>query len=140
MSSAFGMVLMVALAVPGNEPEKVSGEVEQRLDLSGEWEGTYQVAQVYKVPAGIRNDRLWRDGRGACRRNGVIVGVPYVLLDEGKGNLRLKWHGFHYIGIYRQDGDTVLICFREYFRGRPTEFRSGSEQHLFTFHRVKPLK
>ena len=42
MSSALAMILMTAMVVPGNGPEKVSGEVEQeqRLDLSGEWEGT----------------------------------------------------------------------------------------------------
>ena len=38
MSSALAMVLMAAM-VPGNGPEMVSGEVEQGLDLSGEWEG-----------------------------------------------------------------------------------------------------
>ena len=45
MSSALAMVLMAAMTVPGNGPEKVSGEVEKRLDLRGEWEGVWWIDQ-----------------------------------------------------------------------------------------------
>jgi len=45
MSSAFAMILMATMAVPGNGPEKVSEEVEQRLDVSGEWEGVWWLDQ-----------------------------------------------------------------------------------------------
>ena len=41
MSSALVMVLMAAMAVPGNGPEKVAGEVKQELDMNGRWEGTF---------------------------------------------------------------------------------------------------
>jgi hypothetical protein len=36
------MILAAGMAVPGIGPEKVSGEMrEPRLDLRGEWKGTY---------------------------------------------------------------------------------------------------
>jgi hypothetical protein len=35
------LVLMMAMVVPGNGPEMVSGEVEQRLDLHGKWKGAW---------------------------------------------------------------------------------------------------
>jgi hypothetical protein len=39
MSSALAMILTAAMAVPGNGPEKVSGEIEDGLNLGGKWEG-----------------------------------------------------------------------------------------------------
>jgi hypothetical protein len=38
MSLALAMILAAGMTV-GNGPEKVSGEVKQKLDLRGEWEG-----------------------------------------------------------------------------------------------------
>jgi hypothetical protein len=37
--STLAIVLTAAMVVPGNGPEMVSWEMEQGLDLSGEWEG-----------------------------------------------------------------------------------------------------
>ena len=38
--STLVLVLAAGMAIPANGPEKVSGEVEQGLVLSWEWEGT----------------------------------------------------------------------------------------------------
>lgn len=48
--SALAMILTAAIVVPGDVPEKVLGEIEQRLDLSGEWEGTWESHQRGRVP------------------------------------------------------------------------------------------
>jgi hypothetical protein len=39
--SALAMILVAAMGLPGDGSEKVSGEMEQGLDLRGTWEGTY---------------------------------------------------------------------------------------------------
>lgn len=40
MSSALAMILAVGMTVPGDVPKEGMGEIEERLDLSGKWEGT----------------------------------------------------------------------------------------------------
>ena len=67
--SALAMILTAVMAVPGNGPEKASGEIRQGLDLSGEWEGTLHSfdGKVYQVH--LTRDRCRWD-RGNDLRNG----------------------------------------------------------------------
>src|SRR5215469_9506700 len=90
MSSALAMVLMAAMVVPANRPEKVSGEVEQRLDLRGEWEGTRYDA----------NGDEW------------VIEINFAewgIVDEGAGRLRFKYDISSGYGIYQQHGDRLTI-------------------------------
>jgi uncharacterized protein (TIGR03067 family) len=143
MSSALAMALMAAMAVPGNGPEKVSEEVEQRLDLRGEWEGVF----------------VDRDGK---EQHGKLGGAffqtenAWVLLgtikDEGNGKFRFSvpdcpaW--FDEPGIYRQDGGRLTLCWhnpsiwhKEWgSKPRPSRFKWGDDQCLLILHRVKPGK
>jgi hypothetical protein len=125
------LVLMLAMVVPANGPEKVSAEMEQGLDLRGEWEGVY----CYE---GYAPSDFWLDGRSVGPR-GEISTSPFELVDEGEGRLRLTWAD-RYLGIYRQEGDQLMICFRNVEEGRPTSFRTGDGQTLLILHRVKPRK
>jgi hypothetical protein len=121
MSSAFAMVLVAAMAVPGIGPEKVSGEMDQGLDLRGEWEALW-----------------WND-------EGIISwfcfdALCFDVVDEGRGKLRATmWQG-RQLGIYQRQGDQLNICLRDAEDGRPTSFKGGDGQDLFILHRVKPRK
>jgi hypothetical protein len=134
--SAF--VLVLAAGVVSSGPEVVSGEVEQRLDLRGKWEGTWVTPSdvaPYKVII-EKNQFRWfyPDGDGGC--------VYWDASDEGTGRLRITWHHASGLGgIYRQDGDRLLICFR-IGEGRPTDFRFGRnpDQCVLTLRRIKPGK
>jgi hypothetical protein len=131
MSSALAMVLMAAMAVPGNGPENVSREVEQRLDLSGEWEGIYTTdkEQTLRVHLNRYRVRLENDDCDFAFDNSMV--------DEGRG--RLRFQGL--LGIYQQDEERLIICLgRIGTHERPTSFRIGNGQSLLILHRVKPRK
>jgi hypothetical protein len=132
MSSALAMVLMAGMAVPGIGPEMVSAEVEQRLDLRGMWEGT-----------------RWNDKKVSCYvcyKSGwlaspfEIAAWVFELSDEGRGNVKIKSDKGDFLGIYQQDGNRTVICYRAESKGRPISFWAGDGQHLLILRRVKPGK
>jgi hypothetical protein len=141
MSSALGMVLMAAMAVPGNGPEKASGEVEQGLDLRGKWKGVWKSDKAeYEVN---QLGEGWSWGSWSYQR--LPKDAPCLILipdiaDEGESKLRLTWVGDPCVGIYKQDGDRLTICFCDARKSRPTSFRAGNGQELLILHRVKPGK
>src|SRR5262249_54447851 len=112
MSSALVMVLMAAMAVPGNGPEKVSGEVEQRLDLRGEWEGHcfYMSDKGDSPPVHF-----------TCKEPRILIGEDCFvegieLVDEGQGRVKITrtagvLNQQPSNGIYRHDGNRLLMCF-----------------------------
>jgi hypothetical protein len=131
------MVLMVAMAVPGNGPEKVSGEVDApRLDMNGRWEGTFLNV------GGIMWKTVIEDGKERDYDRGRIIAAnDWKVVDEGEGKLRL------YLcpskpsrGIYKVEGDQVTICFSDMPNPRPTEFRVDKLQAMYILHRVKSRK
>ncbi len=131
--SALAMILTAAMVVPGDGLEKVSGEMEQRLDLSGEWFGT-------RDDGCVASDILLLPGRGTVCVGGCGVADLFVCFDRGHGVADVKWGSEKFLGIYRQQGDSIIICFRAPSRGRPTAFRSGDDRILFTLHRIKSSK
>ncbi|HEY7428473.1 MAG TPA: hypothetical protein VH682_29845 [Gemmataceae bacterium] len=141
MSSALAMFLMAGMVIPGNGPEKVSGEVEQRLDLSGAWEGTIQGYFEHHDKSAVR----CVDGQVYVMhptRNTVLD--KYLALDEGRGRVRMKWDSNEWLGdwlgIYRQGSDHVAICIGGDPGNRPTELKPEDGQCLIILHRVKPRK
>jgi hypothetical protein len=130
MSSALAMVLKAAMAVPGNGPRRVSEEMERGLDLSGGWEGTNYYSNPTQHIA-LANGKITISLAGE---------FPCKTRDEGRGRFRLTVRGFHYLGIYKWEGDTVILCVRVESNGRPTSFKPGDDQHLLILHRVKPGK
>jgi hypothetical protein len=135
MSSALAMVLTAAMAVPGNGPERVSGEMEGRLDLSGEWEGFCFDASGRTYPA-----ELGDGGLDLMAGKQWHWSIPLVnLIDEGDGKFHIP-DVPRIQGIYRQHGDHLLLCFRIGSGERPTSFRGGDGQDFLILHRVKPRK
>lgn len=144
--SALAMILTAAMVIPGDRPEKVSGEVaeNQRLDLSGEWEGFWwfdhntRFEAHSKCPSG-QGHLMGRQFAIVCRGN---CNLTAYFIDEGQGHLCGEWEliGPRIHGIYRQEGTKLLICFTELASPCPTSFRAGEGRHLLILHRVKSRK
>jgi hypothetical protein len=124
--SALAMILAAGMAV-GSGPENVSGEVERGLDLSGEWEGTYQVdISDWNVRYGGGVLTYWHNQIQVRRQ------IPMRFVDEGHGKVRLALRDGPPItpGIYKMRNDCIIMIF----------WRGGNKdrQITFTLHRVKP--
>jgi hypothetical protein len=116
------VVLFAAGMTLGTGPEKVSGEVEQRLDLSGKW----QLTNFDNHPA----SSVAMDGNDILRH--------WNAKDEGGGKFRLTISGSPLLGIYKHNGDRLMICI-----GRdewPTFFRCVNGQNVLILRRVKSRK
>ena len=72
----------------------------------------------------------------------VILSHKLAVTDEGRGRLRVRWAFRDHLGIYRQEGDRLLIAYRDDFRGRPASFwpAAGEGHHLLILRRVRPAK
>lgn len=142
--SVLAMILMAAMAVPADGPEKPSMEVVQELDLSGEWEGAFDDAAgsshncrfEYRYSARAEGlprffGSLWTKERGY---------VEMMVTDEGKGRLRIGQEVGIVFGIYKQHDDKLTICYCRIGASRPTTFRVTENQHVIVLHRVKSRK
>ncbi len=125
--SALAMILTVAIVVPGDgRSEKVLGEAvkPQVLDLKGEWMVTFDSIDK------------------SLRINGQEFMRSLKVRDEGGGNLRMtvsrNGKKCPCLGIYRQEGDKVLISWCPEERGRPTGFQKTV--NIITLRRVQPAK
>jgi hypothetical protein len=128
------LVLAMALwAAPGNVPEGISPDAEQPLRMSGKWVGP-----------------LKKDGSRSCwevsRRGPALyltllegndLRTECTLVDEGSGRLRLEIPGATFLGIYRWEGDRVVMCFGVPCKGRPTFFHDADDQSVITLRRVR---
>jgi hypothetical protein len=146
MMSALAMILTAAMMVPGDGPERVSGELAkpQRLDLSGEWKGQFTY--------GDRHATITLEGK----MSGSIFVVmpqeiqlidlgPERMTDEGNGRFSLRRdtkapEAPDYLGIYKHEGDRVTICYRLTKYGRPSKFKFVDSCRLLILHRVKSNK
>lgn len=130
--STLVLVLATAMAVPGSGPEMVSDEVEQGLDLSGEWEGRWQISEG--------------GGKHIDLSNGMLSFWDFSLpsrfqIQNQTGNrLCIQWSGRPYLGIYKRCDDRILICLRVAEDGPPTSFGFGEDRVILTLRRVKPQK
>ena len=137
MSSAVAMVLVTAMAIPGSGPEKLSGETERGLDLRGHWRVTYSCisGQTDKWLAIVEG------GHFNLRSEDKTLTINYgEVRDEGCGDIRWTGGPRELLGIYRQDGDQVIVCLREANSGRPTSFSTKDNQDIMILRRVKPHK
>jgi hypothetical protein len=129
--SALAMILMAAMAVPGDGSEQVSAEtIEKRLDLRGRWE--LELVGYFQ---------------GACYSEEQLCRILHVQ-DDGGGVLRLSMpkfgeHGLVFIpcsGTYHQVGDLVVINFRVVAEKTPDSFRDNIPKGCLILHRVKSRK
>jgi hypothetical protein len=121
------LVLMMAMAVPGNGPEMESGEIieDQRLDLRGEWR--------------VTTDRTSFLGDFEFEASGSEVVKEFDIRDEGNGRLRLKY-AIDLLGIYKQQGDRIIITCAYVKDGWPTSFEKKEPYAHINLDRVKPRK
>jgi hypothetical protein len=132
--SALVVVLAAGMAV-GNGPQQASSEVEQRLDLSGQWQGTWQTENGVCLAVLVAGGTL----RATCSP-GIRVDLPVAdFVDKGGGRCGIVLNG-PCCGIYAQSGNRLLICIRAARLGYPTAFQAGSGHDLITLRRIKPRK
>ena len=127
--STLVLTLAAAMTVPGNGPEAVSAEMEQGLDLSGNWQMTIEVEHDL--------------GNVALVAAGSKLIKKFDIRDEGEGKVRLRFANGpanELLGIYRQEGDHILINCARAPNGRPTSFENRKSYIQITIHRVKPRK
>jgi hypothetical protein len=138
MSSALAMILAAGMTVPGIGPERVSGEIEQGLDLPGDWEGLWWLDGRVEIVRAVSDREVLGGVRMKLGADPGIFFFIYDLTDEGNGRLRGKWNlsGIH--GIYQQDGEELVLCLGEITRSRPKSFRADDGQHLLILRRIKP--
>ncbi len=110
-----------------------STQIVQMLDLRGEWEGHwyFESGKAFSLEA--------KDGSiTACDGTEIRFLQIKDIVDEGGGNLRVKWywskHGWAQ-GIYRQEGDRLCICFFDQFSHRPKSFDFGTDRHVLYLQR-----
>lgn len=134
--STLAIILAVGMVI-GSGPEKVTGEMEENLHLQGDW-----VGESWGDDGVVWQVKL-RDG-DLCFSSGKEVASPLpvaFIVDEGHGRFRVDWPlPGDSLGIYKQEGDHLVMCCRDGHQGRPTSFRLGSGQLLLILNRVKPRK
>jgi hypothetical protein len=134
--SAFVLILAAGMVL-GDGPERVSGEVEQGLDLSGRWAGILRTDYGVTREVEIRDE----DQEVLIRRDGSLEHYGWFgAWDEGAGRLSMVWRGEFWLGIYKQEDDQLTICIRLGSEVRPTEFTPGDWQNVFILRRVKARK
>jgi hypothetical protein len=144
MYSAMTMVLLATMAVPGDGPEKVSGEMEQRLDLRGEWVGERQ----------FDDGKVWHielsNGEFKFKSKEIRLLLPVgCIKDEGNGRLRVDFlksaqgtgnSSRARLGIYKQEDGFIIMCWGETGKERPSSFRPANAESVLILHRIKPRK
>jgi hypothetical protein len=142
--SAFVLLLAAGLA-PGDGPGAVSLQMEQRLNLSWQWEGT-----------SCRSGWSWEVRLVRCLVNRRLGPETFVLVtyradprenlalwhfqDEGGGRFCIEHKDRSYLGIYQYKGDWLTPCLRDAEPGRPTPFSAEYDTELLTLRRVRPKK
>jgi hypothetical protein len=130
---ALAMILAAGVMVESG-PRNASMEVGERLDLSGEWEGTWQHAGGWLMPAAstpFTDKSIMGEMPG-----GVIFIRLASITDKGEGRFHITEEG-EFLGIYKQHDGRVILCFRPARDGYPTSFRGGKGQHLLILRRPK---
>jgi hypothetical protein len=130
------MALAAAL-LAGSAPEKVSGEMDQKLDLRGYWVGTWEDATTPKGGVRMKAEQLG-DSFSFAKDPDILIFACLPMEDEGRGRMTLEDDAPSvFLGIYRQTGDRLLICLGTNGLNRPTSFRPGKGQSLLTLYRVR---
>jgi hypothetical protein len=109
--SAFVLVLATGMAVGDPEvgaKDPVDAKEELLLRLDGTWEGTwegYGEAEEY-----ICWRVTVRGGKIRVATEGRVDEVPFALVPEGRGRVQVAIDGNASLGIYRVDGDSLIVC------------------------------
>jgi hypothetical protein len=130
--SPIAMIVVADMAL-GTGPDKVSDEVEKGLELRGDWAGDWWIWDKRKFAATV--------GDGTVSSNAVPDVLAFALADltdDGGGKFRIGPDDSRVcLGIYRHDGDGLVLCYRMPGKGRPITFRAGDGQYLLVLHRVQ---
>jgi hypothetical protein len=132
--SAFLLTLAAGMAL-GDGPSARSSEVEQRLDLSGEWRGSWIDDHGHFFEVRTFGKRLLADDG-----LGNMIALYTSSFEDGGGGrfaIVIRMQVFYH-GIYKWDNGYLFLCFCETKRECPVSFRGGDGQELLRLRRVKP--
>lgn len=138
--STLVLALTAVMAVPASGPASESGETEQALDLRGNWRGTWVYAESGYYDVAFNGTKFLI---GTNDENEVVFIDSSALVDEGRGKCHGAWYSSEsgwVRGIYQQDQDRLMLCFRDGRQPRPRSFRARDGQHLIILRRVKAGK
>jgi hypothetical protein len=124
------MVFMAGLALGSDGTERVSAETEQRLAISGNWEGVLKSWTGGKL-------KTWKLELGPDWMK-VARKLTCRWIDEGQGKCRVILDGEHdRYGIYKREAGQLVICYA-YSGDRPTSFHANPRQPLLILKPVHP--
>lgn len=130
------MILMAGMTVPGDVPKEGMGEIEERLDLHGEWEGV-MIRRKEILPVRYAEGEII-----FTLKPGHVSMVRATFTEVGPGRLTVGV-GQMLQAIYHtsEDRNRVTICIS--LKGDaspPSSFKANHEQQLLILHRVKSTK
>lgn len=137
--------LSVTTIIPSSGTEKTLAEIDQGLDLRGQWTGVWCLGKDNILVASLWSG-IARENKGDVYQLRGI-GNKFELLcrfeslvDEGSGKCHFhsSYNGKHYLGIYRREGEKIILCFQEVRYGRPRIFRVSEFSELLVLRRVTP--
>jgi hypothetical protein len=138
--SALVLTLAAGLAMADGQGSGLTRTEERGLRLDGQWQGSLLgwPSQLYFVQS-VNPDGIVLMGAGST--GGAC---PLRWVDEGHGRMRFVQSNGQTaaLGIYKWQGDCLMICFRpcQVGAGRPTEFRAEGVDGLLILKPAEPLK
>ncbi len=130
--STLVLVMAAGMAIPGDVPREAMEEIEQGLDLRGQWEGRLG------IEPGSTPVASYKDGRLTVIRPDGPCSVAMKVIDEGGGKCRCRLAGQEVLGIYQWQGEQLVLCIGRHEK-RPATFQI-EDGLLLILHRVKPSK
>src|SRR5690348_5162621 len=102
------VLVMAAGMVLGDGPERVSAEVEERLNLEGQWEGLWVDEKIGEY------EMIFRGSQSPMTLIARSYHFSPLVIDEGAGKLTFRSGRWIELGIYQQDNDRLIICFNQH--------------------------
>jgi hypothetical protein len=135
--SGIMMALVAGMALGSDAIGRKSMDVEQRLCIEGDWEGTWKES----VPSRIRIIRVRPGNMDVIMGPNEFVTFPIMWGDEGMGRCQMtKSSAVVFNCIYKRETGRLIICLLRTEIGMPMGFHPIDGQSLLILKPAKPPK